>query len=142
LTGQDNIHFVDHQTGFLTMRHLVLCSTCRFPDGRKTDEHGRTGGRVMIESMRKVLQARNRKDVSIVEQSCLWNCTQSCSVVIRDSERFSYVTCRHVPTEQQAEAILAWFDMHGETETGEVPFREWPDAMRGHFIARIPPVHT
>jgi predicted metal-binding protein len=122
------------------MRHLVLCSTCRFPDGRKTDEYGRTGGQVMVESMRRILQDRNREDVSIVEQSCLWNCTQSCSVVIRDSERFSYVTGRHVPTEQQAEAILAWFDMHGKTETGEVPFRDWPDAMRGRFIARIPPV--
>ena len=65
-----------------------------------------------------------------------------CSVVIRDSERFSYITGRHVPTEQQAEAILAWFDLHGATENGEVPFREWPDAMRGHFIARIPPVQT
>jgi predicted metal-binding protein len=96
----------------------------------------------MIESMRKVLHAKDRKDVSIVEQSCLWNCTQSCSVVIRDSERYSYVTGRHAPTEQQAEAILAWFDMHGNTETGEVPFRDWPDAMRGHFIARIPPAQS
>ena len=41
----------------------------------------------------------------------------------------------------QAEAILAWFDLHGATMTGEVPFREWPGAMRGHFIARIPRSH-
>jgi predicted metal-binding protein len=43
-----------------------------------------------------------------------------------------------VPERTQAEAILAWFDLHGTTMTGEVPFREWPGAMRGHFIARIP----
>lgn len=94
----------------------------------------------MIDALRTVLQARGRSDVDVVEQACLWNCTQSCSVAIRDTERFSYVTGRHVPTVEQAEAILAWFDTHGETETGEVPFRQWPDAMRGHFIARIPPV--
>jgi predicted metal-binding protein len=46
----------------------------------------------------------------------------------------------HPPTRAQAEAILAWFDMHGASETGEVPFRQWPDAMRGHFIARVPKV--
>ncbi|MBC8038887.1 MAG: DUF1636 domain-containing protein, partial [Rhizobiales bacterium] len=40
----------------------------------------------------------------------------------------------------QAEAILDWFELHGATETGEVPFRTWPDAMRGHFISRIPKV--
>ncbi len=38
-----------------------------------------------------------------------------------------------------AEAILAWFDLHGESERGEVPFRAWPHGMRGHFIARLPP---
>jgi predicted metal-binding protein len=30
--------------------------------------------------------------------------------------------------------------MHGATDSGDVSFRLWPDAMRGHFIARIPPV--
>jgi predicted metal-binding protein len=122
------------------MRQLVLCNTCRFPDGRKTDAEGRTGGQVMISALREVLAARQRNDVEIVEQSCLWNCAQSCSVAIRDTDRFSYVTGRHEPSVEQAEAILDWFDMHGKTETGEVPFRQWPDRMRGHFIARIPPV--
>ena len=59
---------------------------------------------------------------------------------MRDDERFSYVTGGHESTLAQAEAILTWFDAHGQTETGEVPFRSWPQAMRGHFIARMPPV--
>ncbi len=75
-------------------------------------------------------------------QACLWNCTRPCSVVFQDSERFSYVTGGHEPTAKQAEAILDWFALHGETAGGEVPFRSWPDRMRGHFIARIPPVVT
>ena len=124
------------------MRRLVLCNTCRFPDGRKTDDQGRTGGQVMIEAMRKVLGNQKRDDVMVVEQACLWNCTQSCSVAISDDARFSYITGRHEPSEKQAEAILAWFDLHGESVTGEVPFRQWPDRMRGHFIARIPPVQA
>jgi predicted metal-binding protein len=122
------------------MRSLVLCNSCKFPDGRKVAEDGRTGGQTLIDALRSVLAGQGRSDVDVVEQSCLWNCTQSCSVAIRDSERFSYITGRHVATMEQAEAILQWFDKHGETTTGEVPFREWPDAMRGHFVARIPPV--
>lgn len=121
------------------MRSLVFCNTCRFPDGRKTGDDGRTGGQVLIAEMRALLAEQGREDVQVVEQACLWNCTQSCSVAIRDDERFSYITGKHAATRAQAEAILAWYDKHGETPTGEVPFREWPDAMRGHFIARIPP---
>lgn len=121
------------------MRSLVLCNTCRFPDGHKFADDGRTGGQTLIAEMRGLLADIGRTDVQVEEQSCLWNCTQSCSVAIRDTERFSYITGKHVATRAQAEAILQWFDAHGETETGEVPFKLWPDAMRGHFIARIPP---
>ena len=39
----------------------------------------------------------------------------------------------------ETEAILAWFYLHGQSERGEVPFRLWPDGMRGHFITRLPP---
>ena len=122
------------------MRSLVLCNTCKFPDGRKLGDDGRTGGQTLIAELRGLLADLDRHDVNVVEQTCLWNCTQSCSVAISDTERFSYITGKHVATRAQAEAILQWFDAHGETETGEVPFRQWPDAMRGHFIARIPPV--
>lgn len=89
--------------------------------------------------MEAVLAERGRQDVAVERQACLWNCTRPCSVILRDTERFTYVTGSHVPQRAQAEAILAWFDLHGATETGEVPFRAWPQAMRGHFIARIPP---
>ncbi len=94
----------------------------------------------MVEALHALLERQGRSDISIETQACLWNCNRSCSVVIRDDKRFSYVTGGHVPTVEQAEAIIAWFDLHGQTERGEVPFRQWPDAMRGHFIARIPPV--
>ena len=101
---------------------------------------GRTGGEILLGHLRDVLHDTGREDVFLQPQVCLWNCTRPCSVVMQDTERFSYVTGGNAPTRAQADAVIAWFDAHGQTETGEVPFRQWPDAMRGHFIARIPPV--
>ena len=95
---------------------------------------------MLIEAMQTVLAEKGRDDVAIEVQACLWNCTRPCSVVIQDEQRFSYITGGNQPTVEQAEAILSWFDAHGQTETGEVPFKLWPQLMRGHFIARIPPV--
>jgi predicted metal-binding protein len=120
------------------MRRLVICNTCKFSLESKTAPDGRTGGQILLAHMRDVLS--NRSDVVLVEQACMWNCSKPCSVVIQDDERFSYITGSNEPTRVQAEAILTWFDAHGETPTGEVPFKQWPQAMRGHFIARIPPV--
>ena len=120
------------------MRRLVICSTCKFSPESKTAPDGRTGGEILIGYMREVLEAR--PDVVLETQICMWNCTRPCSVVMQDEQRYSYITGGNEPSRTQAEAILQWFDAHGETETGEVPFRLWPQAMRGHFIARIPPV--
>jgi predicted metal-binding protein len=121
------------------MRALVICNSCRFPDGRKIGDDGRSGGQTLLDAMSEVLRGQQRTDVRVVSQTCLWNCTQSCSVVFRDSDRYSYVTGRHEPSLAQASAILEWFDVHGQTAKGEVPFRQWPQAMKGHFIARMPP---
>ena len=122
------------------MRSLVICSTCKFSTESKFAPDGRTGGEILIAAMNDVLAEQGRSDVQVQAQSCLWNCTRPCSVVMRDDERFSYVTGGNEPSKAQAEAILQWFDAHGQTETGEVPFKQWPKAMRGHFIARMPPV--
>jgi predicted metal-binding protein len=120
------------------MRSMVFCTTCRYSPDAKFGPDGRTGGETLIAHMEAVLAENGRTDVVIQKQECLWNCKRHCSVVLRDESRFTYFTGGHVPERAQAEAILEWFDRHGETATGEVPFREWPDRMRGHFIARIP----
>ena len=123
------------------MRDIVMCTTCKFSAAGKTGPDGRTGGETLIAHMADAIAARGLA-IPIATQACLWNCSRHCSVVLRDGARFTYVTGGHEPTREQAEAILDWFTLHGESEAGEVPFRQWPDRMRGHFIARIPRAPT
>lgn len=122
------------------MRLLQFCTTCKFSPDAKTGPDGRTGGEMLMAEMRALLAERGREDIAVEGQACLWSCTRHCNVVLRDEARFSYVAGGFTPSREAAEAILAWFDMHGASERGEVPFREWPDGMRGHFITRLPPV--
>lgn len=120
-------------------RAIVLCTTCRFSPSEKFGPDGRTGGETLTAFVTEALAARGQV-MELQTQACLWNCKRHCSVIFRDDARFTYFTGDHEPTRAQADAILDWFAAHGATDTGEVPFRQWPDRMRGHFIARIPPV--
>ena len=88
--------------------------------------------------METLLREQSRVDVVVARQVCLWSCTRHCNVLMQDDERYSYLAGGFRAERAAAEAILAWFDLHGASESGEVPFRTWPDAMRGHFIARLP----
>ena len=127
--------------GFQTqMRRLVICTTCKFSETSKLGPDGRSGGEMMVDAVQEVLTKIGRSDIVVQPQACLWNCSKPCSVVLQDEDRFSYITGSNTPDEEQAEALIAWFDAHGATEDGQVPFKLWPQKMRGHFIARIPPV--
>jgi predicted metal-binding protein len=117
------------------MREIVVCTTCRYAADTPRGPDGRTGGQTLLVHLRKLAAG-----VKITEQACLWGCSRPCNVFLRDSERFSYFAGGFAPTEDSAEAILSWFALHGETPDGQVPFRIWPDAVRGHFVARVPPV--
>jgi predicted metal-binding protein len=120
-------------------RAIVFCATCKVSSDEKFAADGRTGGEMLAEEMRRLLAERGRDDVTVSTQRCLWSCNRHCNVLLRDDAKYSYLTGDFAPERASAEALLAWFDMHGASETGEVPFRQWPDGMRGHFIARIPP---
>ena len=122
------------------MRSIVFCTTCRYSADAQTGPDDVTGGEMLARAMESLIAERGRSDVLIERQACLWSCTRHCNVLIRDSERYSYLAGGFAPSCEAAAGILAWFDLHGASETGEVPFRTWPQAMRGHFIARIPPL--
>jgi predicted metal-binding protein len=121
------------------MRNIVVCTTCKFSTESRVAVDGRTGGEILIAHLNDAMQSQGRNE-TVVKQSCLWNCSRPCSVLIRDTSRFSYITGGHEPSLEQANAILQWYDLHGQTDKGDVSFRAWPERMRGHFIARIPPV--
>src|SRR3954468_11078215 len=101
------------------MRSLVFCITCRHSVESRAGPDGRTGGETLAHAMEGLLLASRRTDVRIERQSCLWSCTRHCNVLIRDTERYSYLAGGFAPGPESAEAILAWFDLHGETATGE-----------------------
>ena len=43
-----------------------------------------------------------------------------------------------VPGEEAAAAVGEYGCLHSDSETGQVQFRQWPKAVKGHFMARIP----
>lgn len=121
------------------MRSVIFCTTCRHSTEEKEGPDGATGGETLARTFEAVLAERGRDDVTVERQACLWACLRHCNVWIRDDKRFSYIAGGFEPGRAAAEAILDWFDLHGATEDGAVPFRQWPQGMRGHFIARLPP---
>lgn len=116
---------------------ITVCDTCK-RDGWETTGMEHTDGEslaAMIEA-----EAQGRADVATRRVSCTMGCERACNIVVQGAGKIGYSLGRFAPTAEDAAAIVAYAAQHAASETGQVPFREWPQGVKGHFISRQIPV--
>lgn len=119
---------------------VVVCTTCRLSADRREDDGGRRGGALMAEAMRRMAQADPAlAQVAVQEMACLFACQRHCVVHVRAPGKIGYVLGGFEPAEDHARAILEYARRHADSAEGVVPYGEWPDGVKGHFIVRTPP---
>lgn len=119
---------------------VVVCSTCRHSAEQREDSTGRRGGALLAEAMRSVQQADPALSaVAVQETACLFACQRHCTVHLRAPGRIGYVLGGFAPTEDDARAILEYAALHARSAEGVVPYGQWPEGVKGHFITRTPP---
>ncbi|OYZ37487.1 MAG: metal-binding protein [Novosphingobium sp. 16-62-11] len=119
---------------------VVVCSTCRHSAEQREDESGRRGGAVLAEAMRMVQQADpSLQNVEVQEMACLFACQRHCTVHVRAPGKISYILGGFQPAEEDARAILEYAALHAVSAEGVVPYGQWPQGVKGHFITRTPP---
>lgn len=115
---------------------VVVCNTCRLSAEERETPDGVRGGAVLAAALR---EAADGTGVAIQEMPCLFNCTQHCSIHLRAPGKISYVLGRFKPTAEAAQAIIDYAVAYAASEEGVVPYRQWPEGVKGHFIVRVPP---
>ena len=119
---------------------VVACNTCRLTKDAREDDQGVRGGARLVEALRAVKASDDRYDgVAVQEMPCLFACTEHCTIHIRAPGKVSYVLGRFTPDTEAAQAILDYAVHYAESENGRVPFKQWPQGVKGHFITRSPP---
>ena len=120
---------------------VVACSTCRFDADSREDSEGLTGGQRLISALETGIAEDPRfAGVTVETVACLWACGEPCVVQLRSPGRTGYIAGRFTPDASAATAILEFAAAYGESADGAVPYRSWPDGVKGHFIARIPAI--
>lgn len=123
---------------------VVVCSTCR-ASAEAREEMGEDGairrGGALLEAALHAVQAAEPelRGVAIQAMPCLFACTRHCAVHIRAPGKLGYVLGDFTPDQDAARAILEYAARHAASAEGQVPYREWPQGVKGHFITRTPP---
>ncbi|ABI75664.1 conserved hypothetical protein [Hyphomonas neptunium ATCC 15444] len=117
---------------------IVVCSTCRLTETGRENEEGKSGGALLAEAIRAEA-ARRPESIAIEDMPCLFACQRWCAVHLRAEGKISYVLGDFKPTAEAAAAILDYFQHYLASEQGVVPYKNWPEGVKGHFITRSPP---
>lgn len=113
---------------------VTICDTCKRPEwDAETREN--TDGEVLA---RLVESGDCPAGVALRRVSCLMGCEHGCNVAIQGEGKLTYVLGRFEPEGESAAAILEYAGLHAASETGQVPFKQWPQGVKGHFVSRIP----
>ena len=72
--------------------------------------------------------------------SCLMGCDHACNVSIQAPGKIAYTLGAFEPNHEAADGIVEYAVSHAASETGQVPYRQWPEAIKGHFITRHQPL--
>lgn len=115
---------------------ITICDTCKRDDWADRAAQ-RTDGEVLAE----LIEAEARDTgVKTRRVSCLMGCTHGCNIAVQAQGKLAYTLGRFTPDRDSAAAIVAYARMHAESDNGRVPFREWPQGVKGHFVTRHPPL--
>ena len=116
---------------------ITVCDTCR-QDDRAIPEGAPRDGAALAELVEDA--ARDREGLRVRRVSCLMGCTHGCNVAVQGAGKLNYTLGRFAPEAEAARGIVDWAALHAESPTGQVPYRSWPPAVKGHFVTRHPPI--
>lgn len=119
---------------------IFVCDTCSYAPGEKTGPENRTGGEMLAQLVEGL--ADDEIVIEVRRQSCLMGCDRHCNIAITADGKLTYVLGMFKPDPGSAEAIVEYARLHADSDTGRVPFKQWPQGVKGHFVARIPAIGT
>jgi len=117
-----------------------VCRTCRHSAEAREDAAGLRGGALLAAALRgEQAETPALAGVAVEEMPCLFACQRHCVVQIRAPGRIGYVLGDFAPDAASARAILDFATRHADSEHGVVPYKDWHEGVKGHFITRTPP---
>lgn len=116
---------------------ITICDTCK-TEGWEVTGIEKTDGEVLAELVEAA--AGRAADVKTRRVSCTMGCNRACNITVQAAGKINYSLGTFAATAEDAEAIVEYAGKHAASETGQVPYREWPQGVKGHFVSRHQPL--
>ncbi len=115
---------------------VTICDTCK-GEGWSAEAGLPTDGERFAEAIEAAAVGTG---VATRRVSCTMGCERACNIIVQGAGKIGYSLGKFEGTPEDAAAVVEYAQMHAASETGQVPFRQWPQGVKGHFVSRHVPV--
>ena len=133
------------------MTWITVCDSCRRPADPAADPGAAAAAKTGADPAERPSDgqilaglldaaAAGLATVRVRRHTCLMGCPRACNIVVQGHGKLAYSLGDFTPDRETAEAIVAWAALHADSAGGQVPYRQWPQGVKGHFVSRHPPL--
>ena len=116
---------------------ITVCDTCRTQGTENSADNTIARDGAKLAALVETVSIGN-PNVSVRRHSCLMGCAGGCNVALQAEGKLTYVLGRFKPSADAANGIVEYATLHDKSEMGQVPFKQWPASIKGHFVTRVP----
>lgn len=118
---------------------LFVCQSCDRSSEERPKEQPAGGTRLLEQLNALGTEHIQFNKFEIQPVGCLWTCDKPCAVAFCAPHKPTYLFTT-LPTDQTAPALLEFGKRYLDNNTGDIPWKQFPEALQSVSIAKVPAV--
>lgn len=117
---------------------LFICKSCNSTHSKAIDYEKSEGASLLnqVTALQQTQACSNELEIRSV--GCLWTCDDPCAVAFSASEKATYLFTKVPAT--AASALLEFGELYSSSKNGDIPWKQFPQALQSTSVAKIPAV--
>jgi predicted metal-binding protein len=118
---------------------LFVCKSCHRSSAERPEDQP-SDGTLLLEQLNRLYPEQfQTNEFEIQPVGCLWTCDRPCAVAFSAPCKPTYLFT-NLPASDSAAALLQFSKLYLGSNTGDVPWKQFPEALQSASIAKIPGV--
>jgi predicted metal-binding protein len=117
---------------------LFICKSCHLSEARPEEQP--TDGTRLLDRLNQLNADRSHStELEIPPVDCLWTCDRPYAIAFSAPHKPTYLFT-NLPTEEAATALFEFSKRSLDSKTGDILWKQFPEALQSVSIAKIPAV--
>ena len=117
---------------------LLVCQSCNSVHSDEVDYEKSEGATLLNQLLTLQQNGAHQYELEIKPVGCLWTCSHPCSIAFSAPNKATYLFTKVPITE--AEALLQFGKLYLNSQNGDIPWKQFPEALQSAKIGKIPAV--